>query len=301
MFSLRTAERTSTGTSVGPRGRSIPQGGPQADPTIPSARPRKYRARSARVPRAPLVLLPLLLFGFLYITTTEEYTATARVGFVEEVFFDYADAERIRLEGRVISEIATLRDDGDVRVEILRPPIEQFMDVQVTAPSASQAAAEANRLASLLIERDVDALSERRESQLAALESQRAQLASQVDEFDQQLANWAVQEAEAEANRFSGDAATLESLTVQLRQAQSRQSIARVQRDTFAGRIAQLDLEITEAQSDLVDLAANSTVTRGATVPAEPDPIVRGGALLAATLIAVAAIGLVRQANRAHR
>ncbi len=195
-----------------------------------------------------------------------EYEATAKLAFIEDTRFDYVDAERDRLIGIVDGGDgqAILARDGVIEVDYERPDAVTFLDVIVTATSAELAAGTANDLAELIVAGDLELRLKPLQAEMAVLNSQLTDIDAEIRLLEAEIAEHTATEAFAEANRFEGDAAQLEQLTVELRQAQDALFVAVRERNSLdayrldaENRLAGLEADIAGATADtrLVDPA----------------------------------------------
>ena len=195
-----------------------------------------------------------------------EYEATAKLAFIEDTRFDYVDAERDRLIGIVggVDGQAILARDGLLEVEYVRPDAVTFLDVIVRATSPALAADTANDLAELIVEGDLELRLTPLRAELDVLNAQLTDIDMEIRLLEAEIAKHTATEAFAEANRFEGDAAQLEQLTIELREAQDALFVAVRERnalDTYRldaeTRIAGLEADIAGATAEtrLVDPA----------------------------------------------
>lgn len=220
------------------------------------------------------------------------YESTAKIAFVDETRFDYVDAERDRLVGIANSEAgrAITQTAGVREVDYVRPSREEFLDISVRANDPNTASRVANELADLIVAGDLqfqlDPINAELDARRASADAMNSSIAALETEIDTQTKR----EAFAEANRFADDAASLERLTIELRDAQDALFLAIRERNALLSTQAE-NSEII-AQLEIEKAAAPERIR--VVIPAvEPEDVVPPSPLQLALLAAAAAATIV--------
>lgn len=236
-------------------------------------RPADTMRRLAR--RTPvLLLLAVVAGGAAYGVRTamsESFESVAKIAFVEDTRFDYVEAERDRLVGLVDEQVlALLRDDEIDDITFDRPNRETFLDVVVRADDGARARDVAAELADRIVAEDRAVRSESFTNELDARLLQLADIAAELVEQQDEIAEEGEREAFAEANRFEGDTEQVEELTIVLREAQDRLFLATRYRNALLEQQIDVEERIAELEVALAATEAETRVVRPALVPTSP-------------------------------
>lgn len=240
-----------------------------------------------------LVAIALVVGAIAFVIRTsadDQWEATAKVAFVEDTRFDYVEAERDRLVGLVDERTQTLLAADDVlSITFDRPNRETFLDVVVRAHDPSRASDVANELADRIVAADRDVRSASLTIELEARIAQLADIDADLREQQEQIAEQTEREAFAEANRFEGDTAQVEALTIELRTAQDALFLAIRDRNALSTRKVVVEDRLAELEVLLATTEAETRVVRPALVPQSPSG---PSALTVAFVAAVSALAI---------
>lgn len=204
-----------------------------------------------------------------------EFSSTAKVAFIEDTRFDYADAERDRLighaEGPDGAEITSRPEIS--AVDYVRPADETFLDVTVTADDPALAAGAANELATLIVARDLELRLEPLVAETAVLERQITDLEGRIAALEDRIAAATQVEAAAEASRFEGSPDDLERLTIELREAQDSLFVDIRERNSLDDYRVRAERRLDEIESDTAGARARTAVVRPGVEPTERSDI----------------------------